>query len=110
MRFALMFELLFSHDNVDGISGLTSVAVELIDRLVIFSSVDDVRRIHVHWPGSFSAGCSASLWKIRMAGSDFTSIGGHASKNFAHLFVAKVKRNNIGWTVRRVVVTQSTLK
>jgi hypothetical protein len=100
MSFALMFHSVSYRDNGDGKSGLTDVTVELIDRLVIFGSVDDVRRIQVHWPGSFSAGCSASLWEIRMASSDFTSVGSHASKDFARLFVPEVKRNNIGWAVR----------
>ena len=83
--------------------------MELIDRLVIFGSVDDVRRIQVHWPGHFSASSSASLWEIRMASSDFTPVGGHASKDFARLFVCEVEGNNIGWTMRMIVVTQSAL-
>jgi hypothetical protein len=61
-------------DNEDSKSGLTEFAVVLTDRLVIFCSVDKVWRIQVHWPGSCSAGCSASFWKIRMPSSEFTSV------------------------------------
>jgi hypothetical protein len=95
--------------NEDIKSGLTDVAVESTDRLVIFCSVDEVWRIQVHWPRSCSAGCSASFWEIRMPSSEFTSVGSHPSKDFAHLFVREIKRNDIGWTVQIVVIKQSTL-
>jgi len=82
----------------------TAVTIVLIDRLVIFCCVYQIRRIQVHRPSRFSADRSTSLWETRMADGDFTSVRRHASKNFAHLFVTKVKRYNIGWTVRIIVI------
>ena len=87
-------------------AGHTVITMKIINRLVIFSSVDDVRCIQVHWPRCFSADCSAPLCETRMASEDFTSVGRHASNDFARLFVQKVKRYNIGWTECMAVVTQ----
>jgi hypothetical protein len=75
---------------------LTNIAVESTKCLVIFGSVNNVKRIQVHWPGGFSTGCSTPLWEIRMSGGDFMC-----------LFVPEVKKNDIGWTGWSVVAMQS---